>query len=214
MEDGHREDERKDGRVDTNCEKEVLAGFKSVGDLKKAYDNIRTAFVKKSQEAARLEANTKLHEHGAQPIELSVVDRQSSVEEKKPIWSQENWLDKVTEFTRNNKYAQKYSRQIANEILNDKSLQTRTDALEQAYAKVAMKEFVPQEELAADTEFISKHILSNDQLKKKILSDFVKESKKNIPVLISGGTSTSATTLPEYKTFDDAKKATLKLFGG
>lgn len=213
MENEQRGNEGREEERTAMCEREVLGGFKSVGDLKKAYDNIRTAFVKKSQEAARLEANTKLHEQGCQQVEPVIVVEVAG-QEKKPIWSQDDWLSKVTEFTRNNKYAQKYSRQIANEILNDKSLQTRTDALEQAYAKVAMKEFVPQEELAADTEFINKHILSNDQLKKKILSDFVKESKKNIPVLISGGTSTSATTLPEYKTFDDAKKATLKLFGG
>ncbi len=183
------------------CENEGSLGkFKDTTSLLSAYNSLQAEFTKKCQ---------KLSE-----ITKQLNDNQTlNKEESMPVFADANWQENVSNFLSKNTEAQKYSGEIANEILMDKNLQSSPNALELAWARVMQKNYAEPEKLSNDQNFINEKILSRDDVKKQVLEEYFKnlQNVKTPPVITSDG---SVASIVEKKptTMHEAKLAVEKLF--
>lgn len=183
------------------CENEGSLGkFKDTTSLLSAYNSLQAEFTKKCQ---------KLSE-----ITKQLNDNQTlNKEESMPVFADANWQENVSNFLSKNTEAQKYSGEIANEILMDKNLQSSPNALELAWARVMQKNYAEPEKLSNDQNFINEKILSRDDVKKQVLEEYFKnlQNIKTPPVITSDG---SVASIVEKKptTMQEAKLAVEKLF--
>ncbi len=183
------------------CENEGSLGkFKDTTSLLSAYNSLQAEFTKKCQ---------KLSE-----ITKQLNDNQTlNKEESMPVFADVNWQENVSNFLSKNTEAQKYSGEIANEILMDKNLQSSPNALELAWARVMQKNYAEPEKLSNDQNFINEKILSRDDVKKQVLEEYFKnlQNVKTPPVITSDG---SVASIVEKKptTMQEAKLAVEKLF--
>ena len=183
------------------CENEGSLGkFKDTTSLLSAYNSLQAEFTKKCQ---------KLSE-----ITKQLNDNQTlNKEESMPVFADANWQENVSNFLSKNTEAQKYSGEIANEILMDKNLQSSPNALELAWARVMQKNYAEPEKLSNDQNFINEKILSRDDVKKQVLEEYFKnlQNVKTPPVITSDG---SVANIVEKKptTMQEAKLAVEKLF--
>lgn len=183
------------------CENEGSLGkFKDTTSLLSAYNSLQAEFTKKCQ---------KLSE-----ITKQLNDNQTlNKEESMPVFADANWQENVSNFLSKNTEAQKYSGEIANEILMDKNLQSSPNALELAWARVMQKNYAEPEKLSNDQNFINERILSRDDVKKQVLEEYFKnlQNVKTPPVITSDG---SVASIVEKKptTMQEAKLAVEKLF--
>ena len=183
------------------CENEGSLGkFKYTTSLLSAYNSLQAEFTKKCQ---------KLSE-----ITKQLNDNQTlNKEESMPVFADANWQENVSNFLSKNTEAQKYSGEIANEILMDKNLQSSPNALELAWARVMQKNYAEPEKLSNDQNFINEKILSRDDVKKQVLEEYFKnlQNVKTPPVITSDG---SVASIVEKKptTMQEAKLAVEKLF--
>ena len=183
------------------CENDGSLGkFKDTASLLSAYNSLQAEFTKKCQ---------KLSE-----ITKQLNDNQTlNKEESMPIFADVHWQENVSNFLTKNTEAQKYSGEIANEILMDKDLQSSPNALELAWARVMQKKYVEPEKLSNDQNFINEKILSRDDVKKQVLEEYFKnlQNVKTPPVIASSG---SVANIVEKKptTMQEAKIAVEKLF--
>ncbi len=175
-----------------------LGKFKDTESLLSAYNNLQAEFTKKCQKLSQV---TKQMEE--------VTDKKESM----PVFASDKWQENVSNFLSKNAEAQRYSGDIANEILNDKSLQTSPNALELAWARVMQKNYVEPEKLSNDQNFINEKILSRDDVKKQVLEEYFKnlQNLKTPPVITSQG---SVTTYVDKKptTMQEAKQMVEKMF--
>lgn len=183
------------------CENEGSLGkFKDTTSLLSAYNSLQAEFTKKCQ---------KLSE-----ITKQLNDNQTlNKEESMPVFADANWQENVSNFLSKNTEAQKYSGEIANEILMDKNLQSSPNALELAWARVMQKNYAEPEKLSNDQNFINEKILCRDDVKKQVLEEYFKnlQNVKTPPVITSDG---SVASIVEKKptTMQEAKLAVEKLF--
>lgn len=172
-------------------DKEMLEGssllnkFKTVGALCKAYENLEKEFTKKCQKLSELKC------------ENDALDKTKT--DVLPQNTNENWLNKVSNFLSENQNAKNYMEEITNILSEDENLAKKEDALELAYSKVLKKNFKTKEELANDDEFLEKYIYSSDAVKNKIIEDYLLklENNKTIP-LISSVRGSMSITSPKF----------------
>ena len=103
---------------------------------------------------------------------------------------------------------------ITNEIINDNDLKDSEDALEKAYMRVMEKNYEPQENLAKNEEFLNKYIYSNEEIKDKIIKDYVsslQDIKSPIQVTSMGQIGSIAST-PKFENLTDANKYVENMF--
>ena len=183
------------------CENEGSLGkFKDTTSLLSAYNSLQAEFTKKCQ---------KLSEITKQLNDYQTLNKEESM----PVFADDNWQENVSNFLSKNTEAQKYSGEIANEILMDKNLQSSPNALELAWARVMQKNYAEPEKLSNDQNFINEKILSRDDVKKQVLEEYFKnlQNVKTPPVITSDG---SVASIVEKKptTMQKAKLAVEKLF--
>lgn len=112
-----------------------------------------------------------------------------------------------------NTKAQKYSGEIANEILIDESLQSSPNALELAWARVMQKNYAEPDILAHDQNFINEKILNRDEIKTQVLEEYFKNlQKQKTPPVISGNGEVAVALNKPPQNMAEAKKAVEKLF--
>jgi len=155
-----------------------LGKFKDADSLLDAYNNLQAEFTRKCQ---------KLSEITKQLEEEKSLKQQELKQEDIPVFKKENWKDEVSSFLTQNSEAKKYSAEIANEIFNDKTLQSSANALELAWARVMQKNYAEPEKLANDQNFINEKILSQTQVKQQVLNEYFKNLNTNsLPTVMSG----------------------------
>jgi len=154
--------------------------FKSVEALEKAYENLEKEFTKKCQALNKLLSDNN--------------------EKALPQYSKENWLEKVGEFIKEHPLATSYSKQIAEVLTENEELSTKEDALSLAYSKVLENNFKTKEELVKDQEFLNEFVFSNENIKTKIIEEYLNNitSSKTVP-LISNTSGTSSISSPKFK---------------
>ncbi len=167
-----------------------LGKFKDAESLLKAYNNLQAEFTKKCQKLSALEN-----------------------EKNKTIFYEEDWNKRVANFLEKNPEAKKYSKEISEKILNSPELKSSENALELAWSSIAMKNYVEPEKLASDKTFLNSYIFNNEEIKKQVLENYLKEIKTAPPV-ISGSRGAKLSSKEEYapKNLNDAKKIVEKFF--
>ena len=167
-----------------------LGKFKDAESLLKAYNNLQVEFTKKCQKLSALEN-----------------------EKNKTIFYEEDWNKRVANFLEKNPEAKKYSKEISEKILNSPELKSSENALELAWSSIAMKNYVEPEKLASDKTFLNSYIFNNEEIKKKVLENYLKEIKTAPPV-ISGSRGAKLSSKEDYapKNLNDAKKIVEKFF--
>ena len=163
--------------VGASCINESTSGslgkFKDAESLLDAYNNLQAEFTRKCQ---------KLSE-----VSKELDNAKAEVKDPNPVYKSENWQETVNEFLAKNTKAQKYSGEIANEILIDESLQSSPNALELAWARVMQKNYAEPDILAHDQNFINEKILNRDEIKTQVLEEYFKNlQKQKTPPVISG----------------------------
>ena len=167
-----------------------LGKFKDAESLLKAYNNLQAEFTKKCQKLSALEN-----------------------EKNKTIFYEEDWNKRVANFLEKNPEAKKYSKEISEKILNSPELKSSENALELAWSSIAMKNYVEPEKVAGDKTFWNSYIFNNEEIKKQVLENYLKEIKTAPPV-ISGSRGAKLSSKEEYapKNLNDAKKIVEKFF--
>ena len=186
-----------DSTPSSNNDGSQYGKFKDAESLLNAYNNLQAEFTRKCQKLSELEKQNK-------------QEQEKTIE---PIYSKADWQTKVTEFLQKNENAKNFASEISQEILSNPKLANSDNALEIAYAKIIGSKYKPLEEIANDDKFINDYVISNEQIKQKILSNYIEnlESKKIPPILTSskGGdiafpTTKKANTLSEAKSLVEA----------
>jgi hypothetical protein len=201
-----------------------LGKFKDVKSLLESYNNLQSEFTRKSQRLSALEKseNSKLNslsdslpETKTDTINSDIVldsamqsnEMQSdSIANNKenssePQYLSDTWRLKVANFLETNKNAKFFAYDIAKELASDKALANMPRSLEFAYAKVLAKNYKSEQELVNDSNFIEKHILTNDKIKQKIINNYVLSMQNNIsPMLITNASGSGLVGLtPQNK---------------
>lgn len=202
-----------------------LGKFKDAESLLKAYNNLQAEFTKKCQKLSELtksfaEENSAVAsddcEDKSESLNKNMPEENNEVKNKtltQPIFKSKDWNTKVAEFLNANEPAKEFSNQIANEILNDQSLQNNENALDLAWARVMQKEFASPDKLASDQNFIREKILSNNQIKWQIINEYFKDiQSKKVPPLITSSGVVAGVTVKEPTTMAEAKEVVQKLF--
>ena len=178
-----------------------LGKFKDAKKLLDAYNELQSEFTRKCQKLS--DAEKKLQE-------VSCIN-----EEKQENTSNEfAWKDKIVEFLQSHKNASNLMDDIANELVTNESLSTSPDGLEKAYTRVIDQKYIPHDELASNQEFLEKYIYSNDQIKNKIIEDYVSTLKQNQnPITVTNdGYSRGVATSNNFRSLEDARKYVENMF--
>ncbi|MEG1612723.1 MAG: hypothetical protein RR357_00980 [Clostridia bacterium] len=168
--------------------------FKTSDELQKAYSSLEKEFTKRSQR-------------------LKVLEREmeSKMETPSPVYSQENWQERVEKFVSENPSAKPFKKDIAKVILNGE-LTSNPNCLELALSKVLINNYRTPNALLEDSEFLDNHVFKNDKIREKIIKDYLC-SVNNVrsPKTISGGGQPALAPQNRPKSFDEAGKMAIKL---
>ncbi len=194
---------------------EDIGSFRSVKDLKNAYDNLRSCFTKNAMELAKLkkgEAAAVFSESDKAPAPDSNVDKVETTPTKEDhIWDQADWTHDIENFFTQNPAAKQYSKELATILVEDKTLSAQKDPLLQAWVKILEKNNKQN-----DAEFWEKQLTQNQAFKDKIIQEYltnVKSAKSAPPVITSREGVTNITSpKPVVSTLNEAKLLAKKLF--
>ncbi len=201
----------------------ILGTFKDVEALKKSYDNLRSEFTRKSQELSRL--NKMLGDKEVtppsavdtqpQPTNLG-QDKQIESQNTQPeFWESESWQQDTANFF--NEFSlnddQKY--QLANILVQDKDVAKSTSPLHSAYIKLLQTTKTPAQELIDDANFLENYVYNNEQIKTKIIGDYLKtlKSRDSVPdVMPQSVANFGERSTASPKTLSEAKRLVSKYF--
>lgn len=186
-----------------NPEGSPLGKFKDAKSLFGAYNELQSEFTRKCQ---KLSETQKILEEKNQVLNTGKDNLKNTNEFA--------WSNKLDDFLQTHKNASEFVEDITNEIIGDENLKNSENALEKAYMRVMEKKYIPQESLAENEEFLEKYIFSNDNIKNKIINDYV-SSLQNIKSPIEIGTSGqigSIASTPKFTSLEDAGKYVENMF--
>lgn len=154
--------------------------FKSVEALSKAYENLEKEFTKKCQ------ALNSLKSENEKPVS--------------PLYERDDWQEKVGDFINNHKFAKFYTNEIAKVLSENEELSKKEDALNLAYSIVLENNFKSKEELINSGDFLEEFVYKNENIKNKIIEDYLLEvsSNKTVP-LIGNIRGSGVIASPKYK---------------
>lgn len=181
-----------------------LGKFKDSAKLLDAYNELQSEFTRKCQKLS--DAEKKLQEF---TLDKNASESQESIQKEEFAWNKN-----ISEFLQSHKNASNLVEEITDEIINDEALRNCDDGLERAYARVIEKKYIPHAELAKDQDFLEKYIYSNDQIKNKIIKEYVStlQSRQN-PITLSGdGFSRGVATGNRIESLEDARKYVENMF--
>lgn len=158
QEECHGEASQESIRAEDNCGS-ILGKFKDTQSLEKAYENLQKEFTKKCQ---------------------TLSDTQKKLESAyKETGTKEA-------FFASNPTAKRYIDDLENIISSDKQIMDSDNPYMSAWDKFRKDNFVSKDDLAKDQEFLDKYILTNEDLKKRVIEEyFANISLQNIPPIIA-----------------------------
>lgn len=140
-------------------------------------------------------------------------DKVQAPEQKVGFWDNAEWSQKVEKFFKDNPSAQKYSNEIAKELMQDKEMLSSVDPLLQAWARVLEKS---SKNIDLSDEFIEKNIISNPKIKNLIIQNYLSELKtyRSAPSVIASvqGSANRASPRKNVADMAQAKELAKKLF--
>ena len=182
-----------------------LGKFKNSTKLLDAYNELQSEFTRKCQRLS--DAEKKLQEFAS-------VDNNASKSQTEEKQSEFAWNNKINEFLQSHKNASFLVEDITDEIINDDTLKHSEDGLERAYTRVIEKKYIPHDVLAKDQDFLEKYIYSNDQIKNKIIKEYVStlQSHQNPITITNDGFSRGVATSNNFESLEDARKYVENMF--
>lgn len=100
---------------------------------------------------------------------------------KKAVFDDEKWQDKVNAFFNTYPVAKEFANAIGREIIEDKDLQTQEDCLEKALLRVLCKEYISPQKLASDENFLREYIYPSESVRQVIVDDYLDGIEKSMP---------------------------------
>ena len=193
-----------------------LGTLKDVEALKKSYDNLRSEFTRKSQELAKMQKNLGDKEEFSTPP--SVADDQKTESEtnteQTDFWEDEKWQQDVDQFFKERSLSAEQKRDLAELLIQDKQVQSSASPLYVAYAKLLEKNVQDIQNLSQNQDFLNKYIYNNEQIKNKIISEYVSSLNKtdNIPEVMPNLAANLGEVHTSPKTLSEAKQLATKYF--
>ena len=181
-----------------------LGKFKDSAKLLDAYNELQSEFTRKCQRLS--DAEKKLQELS---LEGLASNNQDEVEKNEFAWNKN-----ISEFLQSHKNASYLVEEITKEIIEDEVLRQSEDGLEKAYARVIEKKYIPHGELAKDQDFLEKYIYSNDEIKNKIIKEYVStlQNYQNPITLSNDGFSRGVAASNNITSLEDARKYVENMF--
>jgi len=181
-----------------------LGKFKDSQALLGAYNELQSEFTRKCQKLS--ETEKKLQEIKNVPNDTSELEDFKS---KEFIWNKN-----VSEFLQSHKNASGLVEEITEEMMKNVDLKNSPDGLEKAYAKVIENKYIPHEELVKNQEFLNKYVYSNDEIKNKIINEYVSSLQKSQnPISINNsGYNGGVATANNFNSLEEAGKYVEKMF--
>ncbi len=177
--------EEKSGATTSQQEGSQFGKFSCAEDLVNAYNNLQAEFTRKCQKLSEIQKQIA-------EKEIEETSLKDETKEISPAFMQEDWRSRVSEFLQKNERASEFSREISNEILQDKNLQTSPNMLEIAYGRVLAKKYKTPDQIASESSFMEKYVLSNEDVRRKIFGSYLSQIQKAPHVIgaeIKGGVS-------------------------
>ena len=180
-----------------------LGKFKNATKLLDAYNELQSEFTRKCQKLSEVEKKLQ-----------DVQSDSSSRVNQNDAQNEFAWKDKINEFLQSHSKASNLMEEIANEMAENGASKDGIADLEKAYVNVIEKKYIPENELAENEEFLNKYIYSNDQIKNKIISEYVSTLQNNkSPITItSDGYSRGVASSNKFGSLEDARKYVENMF--
>ena len=135
-----------------------IGKFKDAESLLEAYNNLQAEFTRKCQKLAQYEKEN-----------LS----------PQPVYKDKDWQQKVSDFLASHSEAKPFASEISQKILENPSIYNGENALNLAWAEIISKKYRPVEQLVNDDKFIEDYVLSNEQIRQKVLSNYIADLERN-----------------------------------
>ena len=193
-----------DGEIGTKApEGSPLGKFKDAEKLLDAYNELQSEFTRKCQKLS--DAEKKLQEIGS--IQDTGNDNASENQEFA-------WNKNIKEFLQAHKNANEFVEEITKELIDNEMLRNDEKGLELAYSKVLERKFVPYKDLAKDKDFLEKFIFSNDEIKEKIIKEYVSSLQgTQSPITIgNSGFNRGVASRASIGSLEEAKKYVENMF--
>lgn len=183
-----------------------LGKFKDAQKLLDAYNELQSEFTRKCQKLS--DAEKKLQS------QVSQSNNEISTSNENLERNEFAWKNNVREFLQSHKNAGQYVEDITKEIIEDETLKYSVDGLEKAYARVMEKKYIPEADLASNKEFLDKYIYNNEEIKNKIIKEYVSslQNAQNPVNVNNSGFTRGIASSNTINNFDDAKKYVEKMF--
>lgn len=172
-------DEKKLEQPDVSGSNE-FGKFKDADSLLKAYSNLEAEFTKKSQKLAALEIESEKIKNE--------VSKQAETERK------------VDEFVTRFEAIKPFSSALKESLIKDENCNLYEVAM-----GILTNNYKSAESFIKDEEFLNNYIYSNNQIKEKILKDYVSKVTQNSPIKVETSSSSISLTPPRVpKTIKEA----------
>ncbi len=203
--------------------------FKTAGDLLAAYNALESEFTRRSQKLAQMQRQSEktavegemttnsdfetnnLQNSNYDQIDESKVndeiasDVDENAQEQTENFDEKEWKTNVDNFFVKNPQAKQFSRQIAEQFVQDESLEQNQNGLDVAFARVLVENLKTPAQLVSDDEFLTEYVLKNADIKKKILKEYFNELSQNrTPNTINKVGVKSVTPPARPKTIEEA----------
>ena len=180
-----------------------LGKFKDTQSLLGAYNELQSEFTRKCQKLSEVEK--KLQEG----VVANDTSRIGNDDLKEFAWNKN-----IGEFLQSHKNASNLVEEITNEIIKDKALRECEDGLEKAYMRVVENKYIPHDELVKDQNFLDKYIYSNEEIKNKIIKEYVSSLKNSQSPITIGNSSYDKGVASSQKisNLNEAKKFVENMF--
>ena len=143
---------------------EEFGKFKDAESLLKAYTNLEAEFTKKSQRLKDLEA---------QNLESAkLAERQAEIDKK------------VDEFVAKFDIVKPFSSALKSSLTN-----TADANIAEESVKLIAKNYKRAEDYATDDDFLANYIFSNENIKDKIIKDYLSKVTQNSPIKVDSGSN-------------------------
>ena len=182
---------------DESIEGSLYGKFKDADSLYSSYVELEKEFTKKSQLLSELQK--------------SVSDNANKV----PFYRTEDWQGEVDMYMKDKPYAETFAKEVAKTLMQDEDLAKEANCLDLAYNKVLANHYKSVEEIAKDKDFLNNHIFNNEEVKSKILNDYLSGLKHNTTppiVLNTKGDSVGVISPTKPKNLYEARKLVEQLF--
>ena len=202
----------------------ILGTFKDVEALKKSYDNLRSEFTRKSQELSRL--NKMLGDKESTPPSVAneqqqtissqaSTTNQASTDKHPEFWEGDSWQQNTVKFFNEFALSDEQKYQLANILVQDKDVAKSASPLHSAYIKLLQTNKTPAQGLVQDPEFLEKYVFNNEDIKSKIIGDYLQalKNRDSVPdVMPQYEANFGERSKPSPKTLSEAKRLASKYF--